>query len=337
MISSSNLTIEGMALQMKYVCFTVFDGDEGEDLVPEYTDKMSYLVWQYEVCPDTGRRHKQGYAEAKTKNGLTIPGWQRELACGSIHIERRRGTSDQAASYCMKEETRMEGTEPVEHGVRSVSKQGRRSDLDGFRESVKRGKTDKALFTSHLDVMLRYPNAADRIRTAFKVKDKSVKPLPQGYKKQGVWLWSSAANMGKTSWVLNEFPDDVYEKTGNRWWSNYGDERVILIDDPPKVWAGALAGYIKVWCQEKPFKAQTGVGQGEKSIRPQKFFITCNEHPSNYFGDTYHESAFLARFDIIQVTDPLFTDTGHRAGAGLPDDWKPLLDIEESESESEAD
>jgi len=91
------------------VCFTSFKDD-----APLWNpDECQYLVYQREACPETGRKHYQGYAEFKRDR--RIGGIQRILGIGASHVERRGGTGKEAITYCTKEDTRIEA--PVEHGT----------------------------------------------------------------------------------------------------------------------------------------------------------------------------------------------------------------------------
>lgn len=84
------------------VCFTSFSEEP-----PTRGDKISYLVFQRERCGETDREHWQGYAEATSSGGLSIKSWQSQLSCPGAHVERRKGTQEQAVAYCCKEDTRV--------------------------------------------------------------------------------------------------------------------------------------------------------------------------------------------------------------------------------------
>ncbi|QCX35045.1 replication-associated protein [Blackfly DNA Virus 13] len=105
--------------EWKYVCFTCFG-----PFKPVQSDKVSYLVYQREKAA-SGREHWQGYAETKGR-GLSIKQWQSELKCENAHIEQRKGTSEEAANYCKKSETREHG--PYEFGSISVDLRKRKAE-----------------------------------------------------------------------------------------------------------------------------------------------------------------------------------------------------------------
>lgn len=99
--------------EWKYVCFTSFLRE-----CPVQGPGVSYLVFQREQCGSTGREHWQGYAETEGR-GQSIKWWQGKLAIGKGHVEKRKGTADEAVNYCRKEDTRLWG--PYESGSRSKS------------------------------------------------------------------------------------------------------------------------------------------------------------------------------------------------------------------------
>eukprot|EP01050_Picozoa_sp_SAG11_P025091 SAG11_NODE_5551_length_1527_cov_2.154062_1_plen_95_part_10 len=92
---------------------------------------MSYFVAQEEKG-DNGTLHVQGYIVFKGNKRLT--GCKKVIP--EAHWERRKGTHDQARSYCTKPET-SEGP-PFEAGEPPSSK-GKRNDLGDFMRSVDGG------------------------------------------------------------------------------------------------------------------------------------------------------------------------------------------------------
>lgn len=65
--------------------------------------------WNIEVCPDTGREHYQGYILLNQGQRFS---WMRKNFPG-VHMEIPRNW-EALLNYCKKEETRKEGTMPVE-------------------------------------------------------------------------------------------------------------------------------------------------------------------------------------------------------------------------------
>lgn len=142
-----------LALKSKFWCYTLNN----------YTDEEYKAVTStpstYHVCAkevgEGGTPHLQGYIEFSVRRKGSVvknlPGFSR------VHLERRKGTSEQAAAYCKKSDE-----SPFEEGVRSVSAQGKRSDLDKAIELVKAGGKRKALWDEYPKVMIRYEKSMCR-------------------------------------------------------------------------------------------------------------------------------------------------------------------------------
>lgn len=62
--------MDGMAYGKNW-CWTLHDPTELEvgKLITDH-DGISYIVWQEETCPDTGRIHLQGYVQFQEKARL---------------------------------------------------------------------------------------------------------------------------------------------------------------------------------------------------------------------------------------------------------------------------
>lgn len=162
--------------QYKYWCWTLFNYEHlPEDKLPrlEQWDAITYLVWQRECAPTTGKMHLQGYVELETPREYTsVLKW---LPPGA-HIESRKGTAEQAASYCKKPDNNARSFgEPYESGTISVPEQGKRNDLEAFQEDAKEGMTYEEALWKHGNVLARFPQYATEILDA--VHDANVPKL----------------------------------------------------------------------------------------------------------------------------------------------------------------
>ncbi len=81
--------------------------------------KAKYLVCQVEKAPDTDREHVQGYIMMINASRRSTV--QTLIGDEGAHFEERRGTIEEAAAYCQKEDTRYIG--PITLGS-MVSRQG---------------------------------------------------------------------------------------------------------------------------------------------------------------------------------------------------------------------
>lgn len=110
-------------------CFTSFQ----EKL--NFDEKQTrYIIFGKEICPDTKKEHWQGYIELFNKLGIKKV--KNILGDEKVHLERRRGTREEARAYCMKD------GKFEEHGDWSAGGQGARNDLHAIMNDIKEGKSD---------------------------------------------------------------------------------------------------------------------------------------------------------------------------------------------------
>lgn len=125
-----------MTQRLRDICFTSYLPSK-----PTLGAGVTYLVFQREKCPETERLHWQGFAQA-THAKSSFKAWQKALAIGSSHIEKRHGTATQARDYCMASvwDNKDKGQIPdttEEHGAFDPKEsEGARSDLDTARETI---------------------------------------------------------------------------------------------------------------------------------------------------------------------------------------------------------
>lgn len=201
--------------RFRNVCFTTF----ACDAPPTYDEsKMSYLIYGLEICPDTGRRHYQGYVEFKSQISLS----NIKLCFPGAHIERRHGSADQAASYCKKDGAF------TEHGVQS--NQGKRSDLHAVAERISSGSaTVASIAEQQPGLYVQYHRGfsnLESIRLAgrqnqFRHVDVSI-------------IWGITGTGKTRSWYERTNYGGYrfqYGSNGSIWWDGYNGQRHILFDE----------------------------------------------------------------------------------------------------------
>ena len=111
-----------------------------------------------------------------------------------------------------------------------------------------------------------------------------------------IWL-TGEPGTGKTSYVFNNFNNDLYVKAINKWWDGYhGQDNVLLDDWDPK--HDCLVGYLKTWADRFPFRAEA---KGSTMfIRPKKIIITSNYSIENCFQNPEDVAAIRRRFKVIR-------------------------------------
>lgn len=134
-------------------CFTLNNPTNEDEGRLSSLECITYLVFGRETAPTTGTSHLQGFV---IFNSTLRFSRVRELLGERCHIERTRGTSQQARDYCTKEGDFTEiGTFP--------SAQGRRTDLIQLRDWVDefirdngRAPTRRELARDQFAACLRY-------------------------------------------------------------------------------------------------------------------------------------------------------------------------------------
>nr|QKV51281.1 putative replication associated protein [Crucivirus sp.] len=192
-------------------------------------EKMKYLVFQREQCPETERKHWQGYVEMKSstrhlalKNLLGItdpiedPVTMNKIPGGWKALQRR-GNALQASSYCMKSESRVKpDVLPTEFGEapsKTHKGSGHRTDLEAPSKMIIEGKSLKEVALLHPVAIVKYARgfeALHRLTDDVKPVDPEIKLRPwqeslvkvidAGFvKRQILWVWSLKSATGKST------------------------------------------------------------------------------------------------------------------------------------------
>lgn len=114
-----------------------------------------YLIYQKEKG-ESGTEHYQGYVYFK--NAISFTSIKKKLPEGA-HIEKRKGTHDEAAAYCRKADTRIEG--PFEFGT--PPEQGKRRDLEEAANLLKTTGSLKRVAEEFPTIIVKYPRGMDRL------------------------------------------------------------------------------------------------------------------------------------------------------------------------------
>lgn len=201
---------------LRDVCFTL-NNPTDEDLKSVHALPFAYLVYGREIGSDTGTKHLQGYFELKNRTRFTTV---RKFLRNRAHLEKRRGTPQEAIDYCKKD------ADFYEEGTPRPNRQGTRSDLSVLYDAVKDGKTDLSIQEEETDHYIRHFKAVDRLRYNMLANDKTFRPL-------SVSVYWGPSGSGKTRRVYAEEPNiyRVVQSEGTLWWDGYTGQAAILFDD----------------------------------------------------------------------------------------------------------
>lgn len=172
---------------------------------------LSYIIIGEEVGA-SGTKHLQIYFQlAKQKKLTTIKNWGGPWA--KMHLEAARGTSDEAATYCMKD------GKYHEIGTRTkMGRAGERNDLNCIKKLINEGETYEKIIEGHFETCAKYSKfikeriqerdcskQADRLRTLY--ENTSLKSWqttlmtnvsgPSDPRKI-MWYWDHRGNTGKS-------------------------------------------------------------------------------------------------------------------------------------------
>lgn len=261
-------------------------------------DGIKYIVWQLERCPDTNHLHIQGYVELQRSQDLN---WVKRNISRTAHFEIRRGTSEEADAYCRKDDTRIDG--PYSRGVRTVSQQGKRVDLVGFRDRIQDGATLRQLNAEHPVALMRYTSYAMKMKNLYRRSADTVNHMNR------VQLLIGPPGCGKTRTVYRYWKDkDFYRVplcSGTMWFDGYDGQQRVLIDD----FAGRASkmGLTILLQLLDRYPIMLPVKGGFVWSNFRRIMITTNLHPREWYDwgqREVHYGALRRRFySIAEWTD----------------------------------
>jgi hypothetical protein len=204
----------------KVWCFTINNYTE------EDVEKMrglgsnpgtKYLVFGRE-CGESGTKHLQGYVSLCSGRRFDcVKGMLGDRA----HIERAKGSAGQNRTYCTKDGDFEEfGQVPKSpgRGGREAAEQRVMETLDRIRAegTAAAVAADPFLFVRHQRLE----------HVALLLSDKGRRST-----KPAVFWLHGRTGVGKTRFVLEQFPSAYVKMNGNKWWDGYTQDDVVVLDD----------------------------------------------------------------------------------------------------------
>jgi len=255
-------------------CFTLNNYTFEEQLRIEDID-CRYLTYGIEEG-ENGTPHLQGYIEfGKVIRFNSV----KKLIGERAHIEKRRGTREQARDYCHKD------GEYFEKGNWDMGGQGTRNDLDTVRQLA-------------LEEGMRTVTAscnAQQIRVAEKFL--TYNEEPRDWKPEVHWIYGPTGT-GKTKLAMElTNPDDRYEKkNGSKWWNGYDNHEDVIIDDFRDSW-WALTDMLSILDR---YGHRVECKGGERQLRARKIIVTSAKAPEDcYKGVGEDIQQLLRRIDSV--------------------------------------
>lgn len=262
------------------------DGEGWKDYLKDLHEKTKarYTVGQLEKGGETGAIHIQFFLnfEKPTRIGA-ITKHDKTIHCEKVLV------NNGADTYCMKEETRIEG--PIEFGTKPV-KRNNKVDWNQVWENAKNGDLDK-IPPSIRVVHYNKIKAITKDHMKFNDSDHL----------RGVWIYGPSGS-GKSRWVREQavkHQATLYPKLCNKWWDGYQGEQLVVMDDlmpEHKV----LNQQLKIWADRYDCILETK--GGAVHAKYQWFIVTSQYKPEEIFtGDDRDLEAILRRFQIFNIGD----------------------------------
>ncbi len=223
-------------------------------------ERIGYVVYGRELAPRTGTKHLQGYIEFSTQVSFAQA---KEIIGATAHIERRRGTQEEAIVYCCKD------GDFTTHGLRRV--QGARADLDGVREDAAEGG---------MRAVVRYANS-QQSRVAEKYLEYWEEP--RDWKMYTVWAYG-APEIGKSRAALADAlaiysRHEIYIKSDRgKWWPGYDGQPAVIIDDLREDWFSFT--YLLALLDRYEFRVEPKYGH--RQFRAHHVWITSVRSPKEW-------------------------------------------------------
>lgn len=252
----------------------------------EFKEPMTFLIYQNEICPDSGKEHLQGYVEFNC--AIRINRVKEIFGDNTIHLEKRKGTQAEAIAYCSKLESRKSG--PFEFGTKSV--QGKRTDLSCLSTLSSKSIIDFAI--ENQEIACKYSRGIQFIKTCYNQK------IGLKIRKIDVTVLIGKPGSGKTRYVYDNFDiNDIYKlntnSNGTLWFDGYENQPILLIDDF-KGWIRytELLTILDIY----PYRCQ--IKGGYTYALWDKVFITSNYEITQWYDPEYDQNALIRRINTVR-------------------------------------
>ena len=140
-------------IQQKNWCFTDFELLDITKICDSNETKIKYCCWGLEICPETKRKHHQGWIQLAKRTRLT--GVKKLFKSKQIHLEPCKGTEQQNEKYCQKDN--------IYDTWGEFTLQGQRTEIATIYKEIENGMTE-------LQICRKYPREHAKFHKAFRRK-----------------------------------------------------------------------------------------------------------------------------------------------------------------------
>lgn len=240
-----------------------------------------YLLYGKEIGEE-GTPHLQGYIYYKSQR--TFSAVKKKLG-DRFHIEKQRGTIEEAVDYCKKDGSIVElGTAPMSRKRKGEVEQDR---WESIWDAAKEGRVE--------DIPARERVMCyNKIR---KIEKDYMKPVAVE-KEVYVYWGSTETGKSRTAWAEAGF--DAFPKIPTKvFWDGYQGQEHVVIEE----FRGLIGiSHMLTWLDRYPVIVENK--GGACVLKAKKVWITSNLHPKDWYPDLDEETmkALLRRLKITHFT-----------------------------------
>lgn len=239
------------------ICFTAWC-DKAE--IQFDTECMTYLIIGVEVCPTSGQQHLQGYVEFVRQ--LDFGMMKNYLGGDKTHLEKRRATAKQAATYCMKD------NKFEEFGERSM--QGKRTDLEDVAEDILQGSSVRTVAMANPVQYIKYSNGIHKL--------KAISIEPRCWVTEVIVLYGGTG-CGKSKHARELLEDYwVWAPQMGEWFDGYEGQGDVIMEE----YRGQLPFGMLLTLLDR-YECRVQYKGGSIEFAPKRIVITSPTHPTEWY------------------------------------------------------
>lgn len=238
-----------------------------------------YIIFGFEVAPDTETPHLQGYVSFDSRKSLA----QVKDRIPRAHLEISRGTPKQASEYCKKSGT-------FEERGQLPKGSGHRSDLVSLYGAIRDGVGEQQIEEEYSTQFIRYQRSIQSLLRKYS-EGRTEPPFVKVY-------WGLTGT-GKTRTVYESHSlEEIYSHPGGCWFDGYHEQSVALFDD----FGGSefKLTYLLKLLDRYPMKVP--IKGSFVNWKPTTIYITSNLDPKEWYRNAHpeHVNALFRRFTEIK-------------------------------------
>lgn len=298
--------------------FTIHDPQDLPDFVTNKVlaelSAVKYYVIGTETCPNTGRKHWQGFLQAE--NSIRFAQVKKILVCEhtKAHIEVGKTSAWSNMLYCKKGEQSKEEWESLHETGPNYGKNAQVQEKGEAPSNPKRkgdagGAATKAKWTNivHLAKKGRMDEIAEEAPHAYVQCYRTLKQIgadsmvAKDLEKMDNYWFYGKSGVGKSKLARMRFPDYYVKNSvldGMKWWDGYRGQETVIVEDISE-FSPKFVDCLKIWSDEYPFMAE--YKGGSFLIRPKRIVVTSQYTIEEIWKDDRTRDAMNRRFQSIEV------------------------------------